>query len=711
MKIAIVYNRESQAVINLFGVPNREKYGMETILKIKNALIKGGHQVKTFEGDKNIIQKLEDFMPSVISGERPGLVFNLSYGIQGSGRYMHIPGILEMLGIPYVGSGPETHAMALDKVVTKMILLQKGLPTPKFAVLENPQQEMKEKLRYPLIIKPKDEAVSFGIRVVNSEEELRQGAQIIYDAFNTATLVEEYIEGREVNVGLLGNNPTVALEPVELKFGEGPQIYTYEDKTSPTGKRIEKVCPAPLSTEQSEKIKKIAIDAFKALDCFDSARVDFRIDKDGNPYILELNSMASLGETGSYVFAADKCGLDYNLLINKLIEVASQRYFKATATAKLNDISSTDSEIFDYITQNRDKLENQLKSWTNMPTWTSDPVGLSVILRKLEKRLNRLGLSKNEEDVDNRSCWLWESANKLDGGTLIVVPLDIPGTKKGFPVSFRKAQEWLYGEGVASTRSGLMCTLGALDALTKVNEIGNKKIGVFFYGDEGRDMRYSNSWLRKISKRAKNVIVMHPGYKAGKIVDQRRGVMKYSMSMEGDPHRIGKQKLDVLTYFLQKADKVVELSKPEKKLTVALTDIEPESYSVLLPHSVKATFTVTFIDENMANIVDFKIKETLKSDKKIRTYVERIAYRPPFLQNGHSNDISVKLKKLSEKWKLPFGVESSLLTSPAGELASPNSSICGFAPYGKDLYTPNEAVHRGEFLQRTLLLALFLLEQ
>jgi D-alanine-D-alanine ligase len=116
MKIAIVYNRESRAVINLFGLPNREKYGLGTIKAITNALKKGGHQVKSFEGDKNLIQNLEAFMPSVITGERPGLVFNLSYGIQGKARYTHVPGMLEMLGVPYVGSSPDTHALALDKV-------------------------------------------------------------------------------------------------------------------------------------------------------------------------------------------------------------------------------------------------------------------------------------------------------------------------------------------------------------------------------------------------------------------------------------------------------------------------------------------------------------------------------------------------------------------------------------------------------------------
>ena len=95
MKIAVVYNRISKQVINLFGMPNREKYGLKSIKRITDALKKGGHQVIAFEGDKNLIDNLEDFMPQVMKGERPGMVFNLSYGIQGQARYTHVPGILE----------------------------------------------------------------------------------------------------------------------------------------------------------------------------------------------------------------------------------------------------------------------------------------------------------------------------------------------------------------------------------------------------------------------------------------------------------------------------------------------------------------------------------------------------------------------------------------------------------------------------------------
>ncbi len=714
MKIAIVFNRESQAVINLFGTLSQEKYGLGTINKIKDALISGGHQVKTFEGDKNIITKLEKFMPTVISGERPGLVFNLSYGIQGKGRYMHVPGILEMLGIPYVGSGPETHAIALDKIVTKMILIQKGLPTPKFTVMDKPDSEIKDNLEYPLIVKPKDEAVSFGLRIVHNEEELREGVKTIYDTFHTPTLVEEYIEGREINVGLLGNNPVVALPPVELRFGEGQQIYTYEDKVNISGRTVEKVCPAPLTDAQTEQLKRLAIDTFNVLGCYDSARVDFRLDRDGNPYILEVNSMASLGVNGSFVYAAEKAGLDYVALMNRLIEITCERYFGPHVF--MNTDPNTASEpinLFNAITHHRDKIEDELKIWTNLPSWTEDPVGLSTVLRKLEDRLEKLGLKTVPEYTNGRSAWTWATKAGLKDGTLLVLPLDIPGNRIGFPIPFRTEQEWLYGEGIASSRGGLVALLSALSALKGIKALSKKKVGILFYSDEGRGMRYSSQTLRQAAMQAKQVIVLQPGFEGGKIVDQRRGSKKYSVILEGDPLRAGSRsnQIDVLTYFLQKTEKLKEISRPEQRLTVAIHDVHSERYSVLLPHRVKATIYVTFLEEEIAQDAEKQIKELFKYNTRgIQSYVEKLVERPP-LQRKKNNPLMKRLSVLCEEWKIPYGIESSLLASAAGEIPQTVPVICGFGPASKGLYTPNEAINRAELIQRSFLLAMLLLEE
>jgi len=714
MKIAIVYNRESQAVINLFGIPNKEKYGLNTISMVEAALVEQGHQVETFEGDKNIIRKLEEFMPRVVSGERPGLVFNLSYGIQGKGRYMHIPGILEMLGIPYVGSNPETHAIALDKVITKMILLQRGIPTPKFAVLETPKDELREDLTYPLIVKPKSEAVSFGLKIVRNPEELKAGVENIYNEFKAPTLVEEYIEGREVNVGLLGNDEVEALPPVELIFGEGEKIFTFEDKTHKSGRDVGRECPANLTPELEEKVKTLAIRTFKALDCYDSARVDFRIDEAGNPYVLEVNSMASLAPTASYVYAAEKVGLPYNKLVQRLIEVASKRYFGSVLEGPGDGVQDYENSAFSFITQNRDNMENELRSWTNMYTATDDPVSKQAFIRKLDYRLRKLKLKKSTHYTDGKSSWFWTGKNGFQNGTVFVIPADIPGNRGAYPIPFRKEPENLYGEGIASSRAGLISVLKALDALKHLGRMDNANFGVFVYGDEGLGMRYSSEILKKIGKRAKNVVVMHPGYNENKVVNQRRGTIKLKLVIEGSSLRIGSQSTasNALDFLLDKSVDIKKIDKENKYLTVAIQDIQSSRYSMLIPHRVSANMFITYIDEEQAKKVETRVRKLFQTKKKgIKTYIEKLEERPPMVKSKDSERLIAELKEISEKWKIPFDVESTLLPSAAGVVSKECAVVCGMAPSSKNLYTPEESISRTELVQKTLLISQFLLKE
>ncbi|MTI95061.1 MAG: M20/M25/M40 family metallo-hydrolase [Firmicutes bacterium] len=719
MKIAIVYNHDSQAIINLFGVPNREKYGLETIDRIKSALEAGGHQVQAFEGDKNIIHALEDFMPAVISGERPGLVFNLSYGIQGRARYTHIPGILEMLGIPYVGSGPETHAIALDKVLTKMVMLQKGLPTPKFAVLETPdfQFPLPEGLKFPLIVKPKDEAVSMGLRIVRNADELREGVRTIYETMGAVTLVEEYIEGREINVGLLGNSPVEALPPVEVIFERGEAIFTHEDKVGQSTDRIKKVCPADLSPDQIAQVQKLAVQAFKALGCFDSARVDFRLDRAGNPYILEINSMASLGPGGSYVMAAAQKGLDYTALTNRLIEIASQRYFGPLIpeAGKLDQVSDVRQSAFTYLVQNRDYLEEELKVWTNLQSRTGDPTGLGTVLRKFEAEMKLLDMESNAQFTNRQSAWTWQTRSGLAGGTLLVLCIDVPREINSLQVPFRREPEWLYGEGVASSRAGLTGVLFALKTLLSTDSLHEKPVGVFVYTDEGRGMRYSSSLLQQAACQAARVIVFQPGFQGGKIVDQRRGLRKFSILVEGASRRIGYRRgaEDIMSWFLKRATELGTLSQPNQQLSLAVQDVQSERYSVLLPHRIRTTVYITYLCSELADAAEAEIRRlfTSPADELSETvcYVEKLEERPALNRSLVNQDLLSLLKRISFEWKLPFGTESGLLPSAAGVIPPEVPVVCGFGPASRDLFTPDECVHRGELLQRTLLLTLALL--
>jgi len=329
MKIAVVHNINQRGVINRFGRLNKEMYYRNEIDSFINTLQNSHSQVEEFDGDKFLFQKLETFLPPMSNGHKPdGLVFNLAYGIQGESRYTHIPAMLELAGVPYTGSGPVSHSIALDKEMTKRILLQAGIPTPGFVVIEKETdvEELKEHgLNYPIIIKPKNEAGSFGISVVDNEKELLENVSSTLAEYNQPLVVEEYLDGRELNVGLLGNGSTMeAFDPVEIDFGDtGDRFQSFKGKKSG---RYGHICPADIPESLAVELQKIAKQTFTLLRCCDYARVDFRLDSNMKPYVLEINSMAAIHEKGSYYDGARRAGYTYQTMLDKMVESAINRY-------------------------------------------------------------------------------------------------------------------------------------------------------------------------------------------------------------------------------------------------------------------------------------------------------------------------------------------------------------------------------------------------
>ena len=232
--------------------------------------------------------------------------------------------MLEMLGVPYVGSGPMAHGLALDKVIAKIMFTNNGLPTPGFRNFASPDDHF-EDLVFPVIVKPKMEAVSYGIRVVDNWDDLREAVATIVNEFQQHVLVEQFVSGREFAIGLLGNGDPEVLPITEIDLrGDPDAIQTSEEKLR---NPLDKLCPAPLSDELRGELEQLSRRAFQALDLKDFARVDLRMDAKERPYILEINSMASLGRTGTYVHSAQVAGYTYESLINKMLDVAAVRYF------------------------------------------------------------------------------------------------------------------------------------------------------------------------------------------------------------------------------------------------------------------------------------------------------------------------------------------------------------------------------------------------
>jgi D-alanine-D-alanine ligase len=713
MKVAVVYNRESANVINLFGMPSRETIGRQTIDRLVAALKANGHQVVALEGDKDLVDGLEEFMPRVVHGEQPGLVFNVSYGIQGQARYTHVPSILEMVGIPYVASGPLAHSLALDKNITKMILRQHGLPTPDSALLETPESPVPD-IRYPLIVKPRSEAVSFGLKIVHDENELREAAKVIYDEFSQAVLAEQYIEGREINVGILGNNPPEAFPPVQLDFGtDGPAIYTYEDKTGDSGRTISHICPAPIGERLLEEAKQMAVNAFTAIGCSDCARVDMRLDEEDNLYLLEINSLPSLSEHASYLVGAAAVGLDFQGFIGRLIEVASARYFGTPSPPDLTRRSTNlDDSAFKFVVERRDRMERDLKEWTALHSRTSDLVGLEQARRRVHEVFDELAMHPVGALSSEHTVFTWETMAGLDDGMLFIANLDVPIDVDFPPQPFRRDPEWLHGEGVGSSRGPLVILEYSLRALRSQRRLRRLPLGVLIHTDEGSHARYSAPLIRAAAMRAREVFVLLPGNVGDYAIEARRGLRRYRFRVEGEPVRLGhhSRKANTLRWTWAKLEEIAQLTDRSRRISASTVELHTERMPMRLPHRVTAIISLTYPNAEVAQELEKRIKSILGRGGP-KWELEQLVDRPPFVKRQGTESLVEEFGNVAEKWQIPLQVESSTWPSVAGLVARDKPVLCGLGPVARDLRTPHESVLRISLVQRTLLLTQFLVSR
>lgn len=305
----------------------------ETIDAVKTALEAGGHSVTLIEGDKDAYDKLK-----VIN---PEFVFNVAEGFNGSSRESQIPAMLEMLNIPFTGSDSITIGICHDKSRCKEILSYYKIPNAKFFIADAVHEIKDKDITFPKFVKPLHEGSSKGIYnscVVNNFAELRNEIIRIKDCYGQPSLVENYLEGKEFTVAMLGNGAEVKVLPiVEINLDEVPEgfnrIYSYEVKwffdTRESKLDIFR-CPAQIDSELYKQIEKTCKDAYRALRLRDWARIDVRLDKNNVPNIVEVNPLPGIlpdpADNSCYPKAAREIGLDYNSMINAVLNTAVFRY-------------------------------------------------------------------------------------------------------------------------------------------------------------------------------------------------------------------------------------------------------------------------------------------------------------------------------------------------------------------------------------------------
>jgi D-alanine-D-alanine ligase len=317
----------------------------KTVNSLVEAIRSGGHTCEFLEGNASLFDTLGKF--------KPDICFNICEGHFGDAREAQVPALLEMLRIPYTGSKVLTLALALDKPMTKRILHWHELPTPAFQTFERPDEPLHDDMTFPLFVKPSREGTGMGVSgksIVHNEDELREQVEAIVGRYKQTALVEHYIEGREVTVGVVGNligpvarrmpenenAPRIQaglyfLPPMEVNlqpFVDSDVVYSNRLKVD-LADQLDYLCPAPLDNDMVDELNWLAAAVFRVTGALDVSRVDFRLDvhNDLKPYILEINPLPGLSPgISDLVIEAAADEVDHAGLVNQILNAALQRY-------------------------------------------------------------------------------------------------------------------------------------------------------------------------------------------------------------------------------------------------------------------------------------------------------------------------------------------------------------------------------------------------
>ena len=343
--VAILYNHigedEYEAIrqVDSSGLQFEPEYKLESITTVAEEITA---MVKTLRKEGfhcyavNIEDKFKTLL-SVLQKRRPDAIFNLvEFFNDNPWQESMVAGLFEILRVPYTGAPPLSLSLCQRKSLTKQILLANGIRTPRFKLITRDHMPRRHGLHYPLIVKPAREDASTGVEnasVVFDRDKLVQRVEYVLEEFKQPALVEEFIDGRELNVSILGNNPPEALPISEIDFSELPEgmhpIVSYQAKWDPLHESFHRtypICPADLPRRIEKRAKNVAVKAYKIMGCRDYARVDMRLSNDDKHlYLLEVNPNPDLTEGVAFMESSEAAGLTFGQTLKRIVEFALER--------------------------------------------------------------------------------------------------------------------------------------------------------------------------------------------------------------------------------------------------------------------------------------------------------------------------------------------------------------------------------------------------
>ncbi len=337
MNVALTYNvKRNKPSVGLEKQIDIEFDTPQVTQAEKEAIESFGHKAFLVEADENAFLKLKKLKGKI------DIVFNVAEGLWGEARETQIPMICEILRIPYTHSGPTTHTISLDKSFTKLVLHgANGINVPDSRVVRGRDYIIPDSLKFPLIIKPNSEGSSKGVmdkNVVRNRKDLKSRIEVTSENFAKEVLVEEYIEGREFTVAIIGNGNPRVLPIIEQKFDFLPKgmnkiasfelKWQYEDSLRDLHDAYD--CPAKIDKKLEEEIENTSREIFKLLDVRDCARIDYRLDQNGKLFFLEINTLPGINpspdEISYFPIAARTAGMSFTEMVGEILNLACERY-------------------------------------------------------------------------------------------------------------------------------------------------------------------------------------------------------------------------------------------------------------------------------------------------------------------------------------------------------------------------------------------------
>lgn len=305
----------TKVLVLMGGTSTEREVSLRSGAAVAKGLAEAGYAVEALDIQPDNIGKIAEFKPDVVY-----LALHGKGGEDGC-----IQGLLEWMGIPYTGPGLAASAICMDKAITKKILLQSNIPTPKSVEYKKEDctdskkvaEELMAELGLPMVIKAPCQGSSIGVVIVRDKAAITDAIAEVFK-YDDTLLAEQFVAGTEVSVPVIGNKNPEVLPIIEITASN--EFYDYQSKYTPGMSKH--IIPARISKTAEERIKHYAAEAYKATGCRGISRVDFMIDENDNPYVIELNTIPGMTETSLVPDSAKHVGISFSQLVDKIVRLA-----------------------------------------------------------------------------------------------------------------------------------------------------------------------------------------------------------------------------------------------------------------------------------------------------------------------------------------------------------------------------------------------------